>query len=80
MNLTRLALVVVAGCSLLLSPCLRAQAPAPWTPAKQFSADQVITTKDGMTINSKIYVDNGKIRTDMNAHGMSMASIVRPAG
>ena len=77
MNLTRLALLVVAGCCLVLNP-LRAQTPPPWTPDKQFSADQVITTKDGMTIQSKIYVDSGKIRTDIDAHGMSMSSIILP--
>jgi len=79
MNLTRLALLIVAGCSLILNP-LRAQTPAaaPWTPDKQFSADQVITTKDGMTIQSKVYVDSGKIRTDIDAHGMSMSSIILP--
>ena len=78
MNLTRLALLVVAGCALVLNP-LRAQTPPPWTPDKQFSADQVITTKDGMTIQSKIYVDSGKIRTDIDAHGMKMESIILPA-
>ena len=77
MNLTRLALFVVAGCALVLNP-LRAQTPPPWTPDKQFSADQVITTKDGMTVQSKVYVDSGKIRTDMDAHGMSMSSIILP--
>jgi len=77
MNLTRLALLAVAGCSLFLNP-LRAQTPPPWTPDKQFSADQVITTKDGMTIQSKVYVDSGKIRTDIDAHGMSMSSIILP--
>jgi len=77
MNLTRLALLVVAGCSLVLNP-LHAQTPPPWTPDKQFSADQVITTKDGMTIQSKVYVDSGKIRTDIDAHGMSMSSIILP--
>lgn len=82
MNLTRLALFVVAGCSLLLNP-LRAQAPAPapapWAPDKQFSADQVITAKNGMTITTRMYVDNGRIRTDTNANGMNMAAIVLPA-
>ncbi len=76
MPLTRLALLVVAGIFLVLNP-LHAQATAPWTPAKQFSADQIITTKNGMTINSKVYVDDGKIHTDINGNGMNMSSIVR---
>jgi len=75
MNLTRLAFLAVAGFCLVQNS-LRAQAPAPWTPARQFSSDQIITTKTGMTINSKVYVDNGKIRTDMDGNGMNMESIV----
>ncbi|HEX4140831.1 MAG TPA: DUF4412 domain-containing protein [Candidatus Methylacidiphilales bacterium] len=74
MNLTRLVLLIVAGCSLALNP-LRAQSTPPWTPDKQFSAEQVISTRDGMTINSKVYVDTGKIRTDMDGHGMNISSI-----
>jgi hypothetical protein len=31
-----------------------------------------------MTIQSKVYVDSGKIRTDIDAHGMSMSSIILP--
>ena len=79
MNLTRLALLVVTGCSLVLGPSLRAQAPAPWTPDKQFSAEQVITTKEGMTITSKIFVDNGNARSEMNAQGMNVVAIMLPA-
>lgn len=80
MNLSRLALVAVAGCCLVFTLALRAQAPspAPWTPDKQFSADQVITTKEGMTINSKVYVDNGRVRTETNANGMNITSIMLP--
>jgi len=80
MNLTRLALLAVAGCSLVLNP-LRAQptSAAPWTPDKQFSADQVLTTKDGMTITSKIFVDNGRVRTESNANGMQIVAIALPA-
>lgn len=75
MNLTRLAFVVVAGCTLFLNP-LRAQMPAAWAPDKQFSADQTVTTKNGMTINGKIHVDTNRIRTDIDAGGMAMSSIV----
>jgi hypothetical protein len=83
MNFSRLALLVVAGCCVVLNP-LRAQTPAPapaptlapWTPDKQFKADQVITTKNGMTINCKVYVDTGKIRTESDAHGMTVVAII----
>jgi hypothetical protein len=78
MHLTRVALLVVAGWTLLLQP-LHAQAPAPWTPDKQYSADQVMTTKDGTTMNTKVFVDSGKIRTETNAHGMNMVAIMLPA-
>ena len=76
MNLPRLALLFVAGCTFLLTSSLRAQMPPSWAPDKQFSADEVITTKNGTTINAKIYVDTGKIRTDMDGHGMNVSSIV----
>jgi hypothetical protein len=64
--------------ALLGTVSVRAQAPAPFTLDKQFSADQLITTKEGSTITNKIYLDNGKIRSEINAHGMNMVSIVLP--
>jgi hypothetical protein len=79
MNLTRPAFLVAAFSLLISSHPLPAQTPAPWAPDKQFSADQVITTKSGMTINSKIYVDSGKIRTESDANGMNIVSIILPA-
>jgi hypothetical protein len=78
MNFSRVALVAVAGCTLLLNP-LRAQSAAPWAPDKQYSTEQVMTTKDGMTMNMKVYVDSGKMRTETNMRGMAMTAIVLPA-
>ncbi|HUB67308.1 MAG TPA: DUF4412 domain-containing protein [Candidatus Methylacidiphilales bacterium] len=44
---------------------------------KQFSSDEVVTTKEGRTVTMKTYVDNGKIRTETSMNGMVMTSIVR---
>jgi hypothetical protein len=78
MKSLRLLLLIVAGCSFL--PCKPALAQSP-TPAyvfpKQFSSDEVVTTKEGRTITMKTYVDNGKIRTETSVNGMAMTSIVR---
>jgi Domain of unknown function (DUF4412) len=75
----RLALLIVAGLCLLQPRILPAQtAAAPYTPDKQYSADQVITTKDGMNVTSKVYADDGKMRTEMTTQGMQMISIIRP--
>ncbi|MBI3950170.1 MAG: DUF4412 domain-containing protein [Acidobacteria bacterium] len=43
----------------------------------QYSADQV-TTAMGRTVQGKIYVDNGKMRVEMEMLGQQVASIVRP--
>jgi hypothetical protein len=83
MHLTRLALLPVAGFCLGLGQMLHAQTPAPaapppWTPDKQFSSDEVVSLKNGMTVTGKAYMDNGKIRTEMNMNGMDMVAIIRP--
>jgi hypothetical protein len=78
MNPTRPILLAALACCLALSPAVRAQAPAPWAPARQYSADQVITLKDGRTITSKSSMDNGKLRTEISTNGMNMVSIIRP--
>ena len=44
---------------------------------KQYSADIVVTTKQGMTIQSKTYVDGDKMRSDVNMNGMQMAIVIR---
>ncbi len=77
MNPSRLFLLVVAGCCLFSPRLLLAQAP-PFTPDKQYSADEVITTKDGTSVTVKAYMDNGKMRNEMNTHGMNVVSIIRP--
>ncbi len=77
MNPSRLVFLIVACCSLLLPNLASADAP-PFTPDKQFSADQVITTKSGMTVTSKIYMNDGKARSKMNTQGMQVISIIRP--
>ena len=35
------------------------------------------TTAGGMTTKSKLFVDGDKLRTDMDANGMQMSSIIR---
>jgi hypothetical protein len=56
-----------------------AQGAAPaYVYPKQFSADEVLTTKDGGTMTLKTYMDNGKIRNEVNANGTQMVSIIRP--
>jgi hypothetical protein len=57
---------------------LHAQPAFPFAMDKQFSADQFITTKDGTTMTTKIYMDNGRIRNEMRLHGMDLISIVLP--
>jgi hypothetical protein len=74
MNPYRLLLAVAICVSGLSS--VRAD-DAPFSMGAQYSADQVVTTARG-TMTNKVYVDNGKIRTEMNANGMQIVSIVRP--
>ncbi len=54
----------------------QAQLASPWL--QQMSAEQVIKMPSGKSITSKIYVDNGKVRIDVNANGMAMSTIMRP--
>ena len=69
----------MAGCCFLRSEPASAQDAAPaYAYPKQFSADVVTTIKDGRAFESKMYMESGKLRTDMNANGMSRSLIVRP--
>jgi hypothetical protein len=69
----RLLLLAMAGLVFGPAPLLLAQdAAPPVTFDKSYSADQLITTRDGNTINSKLYCDNGRIRTEMTAEGMTI--------
>lgn len=78
MNPFRL-IAFVAGCCFFALPFLRADdAAPPFAFSKQYSADMVITTQDGTTMTNKINAADGKIRTEMNTHGMQIISIVRP--
>jgi len=77
MNLSRLAVVAVAGCCLLRLPPLAAQEVAPVEMEKHYSADLTITTKDGMAIQSKTYMDGDKMRSDASMNGIDMEFIVR---
>ncbi len=58
---------------------LHGQEMSPFGMDKQFSADQVITTKDGTTVNSKVFMDGGKVRMEISTQGMNMISLVLPA-
>jgi hypothetical protein len=79
MKSLRLLLLIVAGCCFLRSEPASAQSAAPaYAFPKQFSADEVVTTKDGRVITSKAYMDNGKIRSEVSTSGMQMISIIRP--
>ena len=78
MNPSRLVFALVAGCCLLaLSPLPAADTPPPFEMEKQYSADVVISMKDGTTVDSKTYVDGDKMRSDVTMNGMQIAVIVR---
>ena len=84
MNSLRLVLALVIGCCLLRPEPLAAQtavaqtaAAPPFEMDRQYSADLTIITKDGLTIQSKTYVDGDKMRGEMSMNGMEMATIVR---
>ena len=78
MNPSRLVFAVVAGICLLspLSSVAQDTAP-PFAMAKQYSADQTITTKDGTVIQTKSFVDGDKMRSEITMNGMNMETIVR---
>jgi hypothetical protein len=74
----RLVLAIVAGCCLLRPTALSADEPLPsFAMEKHYSADLAITTNKGMSIQSKTYIDDDKMRSDVAMSGMSMSIIVR---
>jgi hypothetical protein len=75
-GMIRFLLILVAGGCLMNVRLAQADDAAPPL-AKQYSADMVITAQN-RPMNSKIFKDNDKIRTEMNAQGMQMVSIIRP--
>jgi len=80
MNSFRLVFAIVAGCCLLRPVPLPADdaPPPPFTMDKHYAADLQITTKQGMQIESKTFVDGDKMRSDVHMmNGMEMAIIVR---
>ena len=76
-SLLGLKLTLVLGFCSFLSPLPADDIVSPFAANKQFSADQTVTTAN-MTMTTKVYSDNGKMRTETNASGMQMVSIVRP--
>jgi hypothetical protein len=79
MNPSRVFLLIVAGCCFFSSrPLLGQAAGVPFDVSKQYSAQMVITTQDGRVMNSKVYNDNGKVRSEVSMPGMTMVSIIRP--
>lgn len=78
MNRFYTGLIFALGCYCMpISPLVADNAISPFALNKQFSADQVITA-GGTTMTSKVFSDNGKMRTEVNTNGMQMVSIVRP--
>jgi hypothetical protein len=77
MNLIRLLLLACAGG--VASPLFAQSNPSPFVLDKAYSAEQLVTTRDGHEITSKIYVDDGRIRSEMTMQGMDIIAIVLPA-
>ena len=74
MNFPRLLFAVVLGCCWLRPEPLAAQAAGapPFEMDKEYSADLTIIAKEGITIQSKTYVDGDKMRGQMSMNGMDM--------
>jgi|ERR1700683_1006461 len=78
MNSFLFTVAIGFGSCFLLTAGLRADDTAPpFTMEKHYRADLAITTKEGMAIQSKTYVDGDKMRSDVTMNGMAMAIIVR---
>jgi hypothetical protein len=74
----RLVLAIVAGCCFLRPAPLPADAAVPpFAMEKHYSADLAITIKNGMNIQSKTFIDDDKMRSDVTMNGMAMSIIVR---
>jgi outer membrane lipoprotein-sorting protein len=78
MNRSLLGLILALGCCLPPKPLIADDIVSPFAANKQFSAEQTVTTASGTAITSKVFSDNGKMRTEINTNGMQMVSIVRP--
>src|ERR1700683_2050539 len=78
MNSFLFTVAIGFGSCFLLTAGLRADDTAPpFTMEKHYRADLAITTKEGMAIQSKTYVDGDKMRSDVTMNGMAMSIIVR---
>jgi hypothetical protein len=72
-------LLFLATTALVLCPALRAQNATPPVMFDQaYSADQLITTREGTTVNSKLFCDHGKVRTELTSQGMNIVAIILP--
>ena len=78
MNPLRFFVLVTGCCMLPLEPLLAQAGGTLFTPDKQYSADEVLTPKQGAPLTMKEYTDNGKVRTEMSMHGMQVIAIIRP--
>jgi hypothetical protein len=79
MTLMRLLSFAAAGLVFGAAPVVVAQTAAPPVMFDQsYSAEQVITTREGSTIDSKIFCDHGRIRSEMAMQGMNIVAIVLP--
>lgn len=75
-NTSRLLFAILAGCCLLRLESLAAQDAAPFVFAKQYSADVATTDKKGDALESKMYVDSGKLRAEANTNGTSRQILI----
>jgi hypothetical protein len=78
MTSLRLGLALVAaGCFLRPAPLPADDAVPPFAMEKHYSANLAITIKNGMNIQSKTFIDDDKMRSDVTMNGMAMSIIVR---
>jgi hypothetical protein len=74
----RFSLLLMLGVGLLGPSLLPAQAVRPpFSMNKQYSAEVSVVMKDGMTINTKVFADGDKMRSETQVNDMKMATIIR---
>jgi hypothetical protein len=79
MNPRQISACIVAVICLFAPQFLTADDTSPIAAlAKQYSAEVVITTRNGMTMNNKMFTDGGKIRAETMIQGMQVISIILP--
>jgi hypothetical protein len=78
MKLSRIGFCLAGWLWVCLGP-LRAQDRwMPYVFGKQYSATEVVSTGGIPPVESQIYVDDGKIRTETQAPGSKVVAIIRP--